>query len=808
MNLNKPELLCPVGGILQLKAAVQNGADAVYMGGLNYNARMYADNFTTISELEEAVDYAHLRNVKVYITLNTLLNDNELEEAVSYAEKLYEIGVDAVIVQDLGLIDMLSKKVPKLKVHVSTQSTIYSVDGVNFFDKHSNVERVVLARELSLNEITQIVNNVNKEIEIFVHGALCVCYSGQCKLSSQIGARSGNRGRCAQPCRLPYKIEEVMQDENYYLSTKDVCLIDILPDVLKTGVHSLKIEGRMKSPEYVAAVTRIYRKYIDMYYENKEYVVDKEDKEVLLQVFNRGGFSTGYLENSNSKNIWCNARPKNSGIYIGNVQKYDSKKGNITIKLEKDLANGDVIEVVNKELSSSMVSYIRTSGSIVKKVDVGKVAIIGDIKGKIEVGNPVYKIISKELNDKLKESFETREIKKNKVECEIFLNISKVPKIILKCEVLGKRFEVEIEDGNKCEVGQNKYLTDEVICSSLSKTGDVPFEIDNINIVKDDKAFTTMANLNSIRRKAFEALSNKIVRNFKNTKEKLENINEGEDLVKVENRDVDTKISAYVYRLKLLKDMSVLKQFDRVYISLEDVVRNKEEILNLGINSKICLYLPTITNSRYRKYMCEELAKIKEFENILITNVEHLEFFKDKKYNLYLDNSFNVFNSYTLKTLEENGILGINLSNELSLQQIENIQATKSSKLEVDVYGNLQAMYSDFCVLKATGNCGFCKNIKYNLVDRKGKKFPCLFNNIGCTMQVLNADKLFSKEAIIRLAGKVEYMRLYVYDETKEELEDIVTNIKQIVSGNDNLTNDITSNDKVKYTNGHFFREV
>ena len=198
MNLNKPELLCPVGGILQLKAAVQNGADAVYMGGLNYNARMYADNFTTISKLEEAVDYAHLRNVKVYITLNTLLNDNELEEAISYAEKLYEIGVDAVIVQDLGLIDMLSKKVPKLKVHVSTQSTIYSVDGVNFFDKYSNVERVVLARELSLNEITQMVNNVNKEIEIFVHGALCVCYSGQCKLSSQIGARSGNRGSNAR----------------------------------------------------------------------------------------------------------------------------------------------------------------------------------------------------------------------------------------------------------------------------------------------------------------------------------------------------------------------------------------------------------------------------------------------------------------------------------------------------------------------------------------------------------------------------------------------------------------------------------
>lgn len=442
----KPELLSPVGGYLQLLAAVENGADAIYMGGLNYNARMYADNFSTIKDIEKAVDYAHLRNVKVYITLNTLVNDNEIDEAIEYAKKLYEIGVDAVIVQDIAIVDILSKEAPNLKEHISTQASVYSKEGVEFYKKYQNVERVVLARELSLCEIGKISKNVNTEIEVFVHGALCVCYSGQCKLSSQIGARSGNRGKCAQPCRLPYKIENINDIENYYLSTKDVCLIDILPLILKTGVKSLKIEGRMKSPEYVAAVTRIYRKYIDIAYANEKYKVDEKDKEILLQVFNRGGFSTGYLEDSNSKDIWCSSRPKNSGTYIGNVIEYNKKKKNILVKLEKDISNGDVIEVVNKELSSAMISYIRKKNDVVKKASSGDIVTLGDIKGNIQKGDKIYKIISKKLNDNLKESFIKKSIKKNNVECKIELKIGKMPKMELKCEILGKTFEVAIQE--------------------------------------------------------------------------------------------------------------------------------------------------------------------------------------------------------------------------------------------------------------------------------------------------------------------------------------------------------------------------
>lgn len=800
MKIDKPELLAPVGGYAQLIAAAENGADAVYMGGGNYNARMYADNFRSIEDIEKAIDYAHLRNVKVYITLNTLVNDNEIDGVIEYAKKLYEIGVDAVIVQDTGVLDLLSKEVPNLKVHISTQASVYSKEGVEFYEKYANVERVVLARELSLCEIKEIAENVNAEIEVFVHGALCVCYSGQCKLSSQIGARSGNRGKCAQPCRLSYKIEKITEDENYYLSTKDVCLIDILPLVLKTGVKSLKIEGRMKSPEYVAAVTRIYRKYIDIACKNEEYEVDSKDKEILLQVFNRGGFSTGYLESADSKKIWCNARPKNSGIYIGKVIEYNKKKKNILVKLEKNISNGDVIEVVNKELPSAMISYIRKKNDIVKEANAGDLVVIGDIKGNIQKEDKIYKIISRKLNDSLQESFNQKSIKKNNVECKIELKIDKVPKINLKCEILGKVFDVTLQEGDVCELGKNKTLTKEDLKQNLAKTGDVPFVITNIKYDIDDKVFIRISNLNNLRRKAFEKLSNEIVKSFKN-KEVLNNVQKVNG-VKVCDRNVKTKISAYVYRLDLLESLDVLTKFDRVYISLEDSIKYEEKLEKLGILDNIYIYLPTVTNTRYREYIAKNIDKLIENKKVLISNIEHFDMFRKEDMKLAIDNSFNVFNSKTLNVLASKNVSSISLSNELSLNQIENICEENSASIEVDVYGNLQAMYSNFCILKANGKCGLCKNISYNLVDRKGKKFPCLFNNISCTMQVLNTDKLFSKEAVKRLYNKVDYMRVYVYNETQEEILTVIDSIKK-----DNI-NEIVSNENTKYTNGHFFREV
>ena len=273
-----PELLSPVGDFECLKAAVQNGADAVYFGASSFNARASAKNFDEI-ELKNVINYAKLRNVKTNLTLNTLIKNNEFSEAVKIASYAYKCGIDAIIVQDLGLAKFLIDNFPDLPIHASTQMTVHNIDGVKLLEE-LGFSRVVLARELSLNEIENICKNSNIEIETFIHGALCISYSGRCLLSSMIGGRSGNRGKCAQPCRLPYELINTTTslDKGYLLSTRDLCTLDFLPDLVNAGVKCFKIEGRMKTPEYVATVTKIYRKYLDMILNKDTYVVDPNDR--------------------------------------------------------------------------------------------------------------------------------------------------------------------------------------------------------------------------------------------------------------------------------------------------------------------------------------------------------------------------------------------------------------------------------------------------------------------------------------------------------------------------------------------------
>ncbi len=305
------ELLAPAGSFESMKAAVAAGADAVYIGGSRFGARAYADNLDE-EQMLEAIDYAHLHGVSLYMTVNTLVKERELEGLYDYLAPYYERGLDAVIVQDLGVLSAVRRWFPDMSVHASTQMTVTGVDGARLL-KEMGASRVVTARELSLAELRDIHENVDIEIESFVHGALCYCYSGQCLLSSLIGGRSGNRGRCAQPCRLPYDVKGVPgegrylngRDERYVMSLKDLCTLDILPDILESGVYSLKIEGRMKSPRYTAGVVSVYRKYVDLYLKEGRvgYRVDDRDRQILLKLFDRGGHTEGYYRKHNGKDM-------------------------------------------------------------------------------------------------------------------------------------------------------------------------------------------------------------------------------------------------------------------------------------------------------------------------------------------------------------------------------------------------------------------------------------------------------------------------------------------------------------------------
>lgn len=302
------EILAPAGSFESMKAAVAAGADAVYIGGNKFGARAYADNLDE-DRMKEAIDYAHLHGCRIYMTVNTLVKEREMKELYSYLLPYYEQGLDAVIVQDMGVFSFVKRHFPDLDVHASTQMTVTGAPGAAL-NGRMGASRIVTARELSLEEIEEIYRETGAEIESFVHGALCYCYSGQCLFSSLIGGRSGNRGRCAQTCRLPFSVrrgKELLngKNEKYVLSLKDLCSLDILPDILEAGVFSLKIEGRMKSPRYTAGVVSIYRKYVDQYmkYGRKGYQVDPADRKTLLDLFDRGGQTEGYYREHNGRDM-------------------------------------------------------------------------------------------------------------------------------------------------------------------------------------------------------------------------------------------------------------------------------------------------------------------------------------------------------------------------------------------------------------------------------------------------------------------------------------------------------------------------
>lgn len=445
---SKPELLIPAGGIPQLIAAVENGADAVYLGGNAFNARINADNFD-IASMEKAVDFCHLRGVKAYVTLNTLMRDDQLKPAINYAKELYKIGVDALIIQDLGLGQLIKETMPDFEMHLSTQGTIFGVGGANMAES-LGYSRVVLAREMSLEEIKRVCDKTQIETEVFVHGALCFCFSGQCQLSRSFGGRSGNQGVCAQPCRLPYKLvgrndpkEEKIPfgdknpaesrtdfEQKYHLSPKDLSLIDHLDELIKIGVHSLKVEGRLKSPEYVATVTRIYRKYIDEFSQNGSYQISTDDRQDLLQIFNRGNFTDAYLRGDSGDSLMSSSFPKNQGIYIGEVKSIKKIKSIYTFKISADttkqLSAGDVIEARfhdesgNLQTESTLITYIEYLNLNNKNKNKNKKSeksthkqqsaaygevVVGDFSKPIPIGAKIYRVISKELCERAQESY-------------------------------------------------------------------------------------------------------------------------------------------------------------------------------------------------------------------------------------------------------------------------------------------------------------------------------------------------------------------------------------------------------------------
>lgn len=733
-NENKIELLAPAGSYEAFIAAINAGANAVYMGVDKFNARMMTKNFT-LEEYIKCIDYAHKRDVKVYLTLNTLLKTEEIKEALETVCMLYEAGLDAVIVQDLGLAMVIHKALPDMPLHASTQMSVLSLEHAKYLES-LGFKRVVLGRELDTYEIKEIVDGTNLEIEIFVHGALCVSVSGQCLASRLIGSRSANRGSCAQPCRMEYSLynkNQLVVDNTYILSKKDIYGLEHIKKLKDIGVTSFKIEGRNKSIEYVAGVTRRYRSVIDNSYNIK----DKYEKE-LLQLFNRGGKSYGYLDGVKYKSGISYKSPKNMGLILGKV--LDIRKNFVKVKLEEDIDMHDGIEILSKnQVVSTIVTCIRDEkfNIVNSNIKKGSIVYIGDINKKVEIGSVVYKTSSSKLNE-----CEYNYIKINKrLDYDVYVKVKENEKL----EAISNNLSVTLD--HIPEESIKNGLTKEKIIDVFSKTEDTSVRFKNIQIDLGKNIFVPISKLNELRRNIVEKIEeSKCIRN------NIDNMLKEKALELVCNKiRLEDKNSMFVYNFNPHEDYLKVyfsktnKRLDRIYIAAKDYIKYKEEILELKDKVDVYFVVPNVILKNMQKYIIKNLEDlIKDgVKGIVLGNLGMYEYVKrlKEKYNITLvgDYYLNITNTYTTMFLD-----ALDYVTPLFEEDIDVENINKYVNVEC-VEGVVTAMTTRYCMLASfvankemTNTCNIvCTKGEYKIKDKFNKEYNLVTDNTDCITQIV-----------------------------------------------------------------------
>ena len=828
--MEKPEILAPAGSMEALKAALSAGADAVYMGGSSFGARAYADNPDT-DEMLEAIRYVHLRGKRLYLTVNTLVKEQEFGALYEFLAPYYSAGLDAAIVQDVGVLRFLAKEFPGLALHASTQMTLTATEGICLFEKYP-VTRLVPARELSLPEITDICKKSGKEVEIFVHGALCYCYSGQCLMSSMIGGRSGNRGRCAQPCRMEYASEE--GGKKYWLSPKDLCGLTILPELIRTGAASFKIEGRMKRPEYAAAVTAAYRKFTDMYasfgeegyhaYLREHPNLLAEETERLADVYNRGGFTTGCFITHNGKELMSVNRPGHFGVPVGEV--IEGGKGEALIRLKKDVNPQDVLELRREsgKETGEPGYYEYTLGVGAKAGEKIKAKLLPKLSAR--PGDTVYRMRNSVLLEQLEESYVKKELKvpvtgtfyaKAGELCTLEVSASG-ERLLLPVAFPEQRKELVsvVCEGFVCEKAGKLPASEEAVKKQLSKTGNEPFYFENLSVTLADDVFLPNGLLNELRRNALAKLSETILSRFERGK-----VSVCAGPAEEENADKngdDGPCLSYLDCMVSTKEQAeaVAKhpRVRRIYVDFTGygVSAACEYARKLRQSGKEVWYcFPRIcrrdTLERFADYFTELTDA---FDGYLIRNYEALFLVTESdpqwKMRCVLDYTMYAMNREAKEFYRErfgsiDGILTAPV--ELSLRELQELGI---GDMTLVGYGRLPLMVSAHCVKKSMG---LCRNKKGTecvedtepvwLTDRVGKKLPVKQNCLECYNLVYNPECLSlldGTDTVERLHPHA--IRLDFTFETKEETERILRS----ADGDD------TSVTGPGYTRGHLKRGV
>ncbi len=795
----KAELLAPAGSMESLKAAVNAGADAVYIGGNRFGARAYADN-PDQEQLKEAIDFCHVHGRLLYMTVNTLLKEQELEkELYRYLLPLYEQGLDAVIVQDLGVLAFIRKQFPDLAIHASTQMSVTGADGAQLL-KDLGVTRVVTARELSLKEIKMIYEKTGMELESFVHGALCYCYSGQCLFSSIIGGRSGNRGRCAQPCRLPYELYQenrrISSEEGaYLLSPKDMCTLELLPKILKSGVYSLKIEGRMKKPEYTAGVVRIYRKYLDLCLreQGRFFEVTQDDKRELMDLYNRGGFNQGYYEMQNAREMIALKRPNHCGVAAAKVTAL--KKGEIELQAVEELFKGDVLEALEaKEPRKTEFTLGRNR----KKEERFTVKL--PITGKIKKGWIFHRTKNKTLLEEI-----SREYVYGNYQEKINgrLKILKNQPVILELGMGEKTVRIESDPPMEA---QNQPLTEEKVRKQMEKTGNSSFRFENLKIDIEDGVFLPVQKLNELRREGLEKLKQMIVLSYRREK-RQPYLEQKEEIKRQETTALFVELDNQDGLMELLKIREVRGFYmnDSAWEPLDNETEKKKTVDICHRAGKMCFYaMPMIFRMETRKRYEESWNRIIEcgFDGMLVRNLEEIQFLKERNYEgeIVADHNLYTYNKQARSFLKSCGVKRDTAPLELNKKELAQRKCEGS---EIVLYGRIPLMVSAQCLKKTTKGCN--KKMEWLLLkDRKKKGFPIKTVCRFCYNIIYNEVPL----SLMEEWGEIKQLypdtvRLCFTTESKEEITEITTKFAQCI-----FYGQSPEKRNQEFTRGHFKRGV
>lgn len=800
------ELLAPAGDWDCMRAAVANGADAVFFGVEKFNARARANNFR-MDELPEIMAFLHSYGVKGFLTFNILVFENELEDARELIDACVDAGVDAVIVQDLGLVKMIREISPDFPIHGSTQMTITSPEAVEF-TKPFNMERVVLGRENNLKQIQKIGEQARLPMEVFVHGALCVSYSGQCLTSEMWGGRSANRGECAQACRLPYDLivdgeQKIMGDVTYLLSPKDLAAIDIMPQLIEAGVTSFKIEGRLKSPTYVANVVSKYRKAIDRYFDGDATPISNEDIRELQQSFSRG-FTHGFLEGTNNKQLVDGTFPKSRGVYLGRVEKI--LRDGVVCRLEAPLKRGDGIvfdagDPTQKEEGGRVYDLRRQGVKLEGEADetwiVDIVAGRNDVNLKrVHVGDKIWKTNDPALDKRMRQTYETdKPYRVFPVHVKAIGHAGQ-PLVTYWTDVQ-KGVTIRVDSEMELEIAAKRPMNAELLQEQFGRLGGTIFQLDELDAQLHGDIIIPMRELNAIRRQAVEQLEGERPKPPVYIKRDISVMNDissaapsvkgSEAMLTVLCRNLDQVHAALEANVDMIyADFEFIKQFPAAV----EAVR--------AAGKKIALATPRIHMPGENGYHANILRL--QPDAVLVRNTGALYYYLARRQShpnethpeLIGDFSLNVANHKTVDLFLEAGLDMVTPSYDLNIQQmVDLLGSSRTDKLEVVIHQHMPMFHTEHCVYctflsEGTDytNCGRpCEDSRVSLQDRIGMSHPVRVDE-GCRNTVYNAIEQSGAEYLNNfLELGVPSYRIEFLEETPEQVREVIELYSQALHG-------------------------